>query len=251
MNKLSVVIITLNEERNIERALQSVQPVADEIIVMDSGSTDNTKAICDQFELRFISTEWKGYAQTKNEANENCSHDWILSLDADEELDDQLKQAILSEKENGFKGCYTLNRLTNYCGKWIKHSGWYPDKKIRIFNRQTTNWTGQFVHETLEFSDNPTNIELPGHLNHYSYYDYADHKARADKYSLLTAQKMNAAGKKASTIKPYLSAIGRFISMYIIKLGFLDGWAGFKIAQISAKSNILKYKELIRLNKAQ
>lgn len=251
MNELTVVIITLNEARNIRRALESVQDIADEIIVMDSGSTDGTKAICEQFNVRFINCSWKGYAQTKNEGNDLSSHDWIFSLDADEAVNEKLKESIHSMKQEGFEGCYTINRLTNYCGKWIKHSGWYPDKKIRIFNRQTTKWTGEFVHETLEFSDGPANTELPGHLHHYSYYDYADHKARADKYSLLTAKKMNAAGKRAHFLKPYLSAAGRFFSMFILKMGFLDGQAGFKIAQISAKSNILKYKELIRLNKGQ
>ena len=249
MNQLSVVIITLNEERNIKRALSSVQAIADEIVVVDSGSTDRTKEICTAFGVRFIETEWKGYAQTKNYGHELCKHDWILSLDADEELDERLIAAVKSAKKNGLKGCYVMNRLTNYCGKWIKHSGWYPDKKIRIFNRTEAEWTGEYVHEELIFHNETSRVDLAGHLNHYSYYDYDDHRARADKYSKLTAQKMHAKGKKVSVLKPYISAIGRFISMYIIKLGFLDGWAGFKIAQISAKSNIFNYQELIRLNK--
>lgn len=250
MDKLSVVIITLNEERNIERAIKSVQPIADEIIVVDSFSTDRTKEICEANQVRFVQMEWQGYSQTKNLANDLASFEYIYSLDADEANDEVLNAAILKEKEAGFSGIYTVNRLTNYCGKWIKHSGWYPDKKIRIFPKSKTSWEGAFVHEELSFTEQFENKELPGHLHHYSYYDYQDHRKRADKYSLLTAQKMNAAGKKAGLLKPLLSGMGRFIAMFFLKLGFLDGWKGFKIAQISAASNILKYRELRKLNRS-
>jgi glycosyltransferase involved in cell wall biosynthesis len=250
MHSLTVVIITKNEERNIGRALDSVSMIADEIIVVDSYSTDNTKAICEQKGAHFIQTEWKGYSATKNFANGLAKSTYIFSLDADEAVDKTLEKAILSEKSKGFNGIYSVNRLTNYCGKWIHHSGWYPDKKIRIFPKEKTQWVGEFVHEELQFSEPLANTELPGHLEHYSYYSFDDHKARADKYSLLTAQKMAARGKRAGLLKPYISAIGRFISMYLIKRGFLDGKMGFKIATISAKSNILKYKELRRLSQS-
>ena len=248
MDKLSVVIITFNEARNIKRALTSVQEVADDIIVLDSFSTDETEAICKLFNVNFIQRKWGGYADQKNFANTQAKYDYILSLDADEALDDTLKQAVLNLKSNGFKDVYIVNRLVNYCGQWIKHSSWYPDKKIRIFPKSQTAWTGEFVHETLTFKSNFETIELPGHLEHYTYYSYEEHRERADKYSLLTAQKMHANGKTASLIKPYLSGLARFLSMYIIKLGFLDGYNGFKIAQISAKSNVYKYKTLRALN---
>jgi len=250
MQSLTVVIITKNEARNIGRALDSVRHIADEIIVVDSYSTDATKAICEQKGAHFIQTEWKGYSATKNFANALAKSDYIFSLDADEALDKTLEKSILFEKSKGFTGTYSVNRLTNYCGKWIHHSGWYPDKKIRLFPKAQTQWVGEFVHEELEFSEPLANTELAGHLEHYSYYSYEDHKARADKYSILTAQKMAARGKKAGALKPYLSAVGRFVSMYLFKLGFLDGKMGFKIASISAKSNILKYKELRRLSKS-
>lgn len=249
MDKLSVIIITLNEERNIGRAIDSVREIADEIIVVDSGSTDKTKSICLEKGVQFVHKDWMGYASTKNFANSLANFDYVYSLDADEANDPLLNKAILKAKENGLKGVYTVNRLTNYCGKWIKHSGWYPDKKIRIFPKQDAQWDGAFVHEELVFKKELEHFELEGHLLHYSYYDYADHRARADKYSLLTAAKMNASGKKAGFLKPYLSAIGRFIGMYFIKLGWLDGKMGFKIALISAQSNVVKYKELRRLNK--
>ena len=250
MQSLTVVIITKNEERNIGRALDSVSRIADEVIVVDSQSTDQTKAICEQKGARFITTEWKGYSATKNYANSLALHPYIFSLDADEAVDKTLEKAILAEKSKGFSGTYSVNRLTNYCGQWIHHSGWYPDKKIRIFPKEKTRWEGEFVHEELAFSEPLVNTELGGHLEHYSYYSFEDHRARADKYSLLTAQKMAARGKRASALKPYLSAVGRFISMYLLKRGFLDGKMGFKIAVISAQSNILKYKELRRLSKA-
>jgi (heptosyl)LPS beta-1,4-glucosyltransferase len=247
MNKLSVVIITFNEARNIKRAIQSVKNIADEIIIVDSFSTDDTPAICQSLNVQFHQQKWLGYSEQKNYANSLAKFPTIFSLDADEAVDKNLEKEIINLKEEGFKAIYAVNRMTNYCGQWIKHSGWYPDKKIRIFPRET-KWEG-IVHETLQFEKEFQEIELAGNLEHYSYYSFEQHKQVADKYSYLTAIKMNNKGKKASVIKPYLSAFGRFVSMYLIKLGFLDGKMGFKIAQISAKSNILKYQELRRLNR--
>jgi glycosyltransferase involved in cell wall biosynthesis len=249
VHHLSVIIITKNEERNIGRALDSVKHIADEVIVVDSHSTDRTQSICEEKGARFVTAGWQGYAATKNFANSLAKHDYVFSLDADEAVDIELEKTILMHKAKGFSGIYAVNRKTNYCGKWIHHSGWYPDKKIRIFPKSKTKWVGAFVHEELEFSEPLHHTDLDGHLEHYSYYDANDHRTRADKYSLLTARKMAAKGKKAGPLKPYLSAIGRFVSMYLFKLGFLDGKMGFRIARISAASNILKYKELRRLNK--
>jgi len=250
MDKLSAVIITLNEERNIGRCLESLVDVVDEVIVLDSLSTDKTEEICSKYDfVRFEKRAWAGYSDSKNYANSLATHDYIFSIDADEALSEELKTSILNAKEKGFSGVYILNRKTNYCGTWIHHSGWYPDFKVRIFPKTETKWIGEYVHEELEFSSTQKETTLKGDLHHYSYYSYTDHRARADKYSVLTAQKMHARGKKAGILKPYISALGRFISMYIIKLGFLDGHAGWKIATISAQSNVLKYKERRRLNK--
>lgn len=251
MHKLSATIITLNEERNIGRCIDALMPVADEIIVLDSFSTDKTEQICREKGVRFEQRAWEGYAATKNHLNSLASHPWIFSIDADEAPDEELIRAVLRAKEAGFSGVYAVNRLTNYCGKWIKHSGWYPDIKTRLFPKEGSVWEGNYVHEELSFSGNPLTHLLEGHLLHYSYYNFKEHRERADKYSVLTAQKFHAQGKRVGPLKPYLSALGRFISMYVIKLGFLDGKMGFKIAYISAQSNILKYKELIRLNREQ
>ena len=248
MNKLSVVIITFNEARNIERSILSVKNFADEIIVVDSFSTDETSDICKKHNVNFVQRKWTGYSDQKNYANNLAQFDTILSLDADEAVDSELENSILKLKQNGFEGVYIVNRLVNYCGKWIKHSTWYPDKKIRIFPKESALWEGEFVHEELTFKQPLPEFELKGHLEHYTYYNFKEHRARADKYSFLTAQKMHNKGKKANVIKPYLSAFARFISMFIIHFGFLDGYLGFKIAQISAQSNVVKYKELRRLN---
>lgn len=248
MDKLSVIIITLNEERNIARAIDSALPIADEIIVLDSFSEDDTQSICKARGVKFIQREWEGYAKTKNLANSLAENNWIFSLDADEALDEEMQQDVLRLKSQGFEGIYGANRLTNYCGKWIKHSTWYPDWKIRIFPKDQTKWVGEFVHEELEFSETPQEFKLSGHLHHYSYYNYREHRTRADKYSVLTAKKLHASNKTVSVFRPSISYFGRFVTMYILNLGFLDGWKGFKIAQISAQSNYLKYKELRKLN---
>lgn len=246
--KISATIITLNEERNIDRCIRSLLPVADEIVVLDSHSTDKTEEICKQHNVRFEARDWEGYTASKNYLNKLAQFDYILSIDADEALDGALQQSILKVKEHQDPEIYSVNRMTNYCGKWIKHSGWYPDVKVRLFPKNECYWSGEFVHEELVYPTNLGVIQLDGHLQHYSYYDFKDHRERADKYSTLTAKKMHHAGKNASVLKPYLSGLGRFISMYLIKAGFLDGKMGFKIAQISAASNVFKYKELRRLN---
>mgnify|MGYP001035312987 FL=1 len=247
--KITATIITFNEERNIERCIRSVDGIADEVIVLDSLSTDRTQEICKSLGVRFESRAWEGYSESKNYLNSLVTADYILSLDADEALDSRLKEEIIKLKTIDDPQIYSVNRLTNYCGKWIKHSGWYPDVKARLFPKEGSRWNGAIVHEELIFPEGLKIIQLDGHLEHYSYYSFEDHRARADKYSSLTAQKMHQAGKKASGLKPYLSALGRFVSMYILKVGFLDGKMGFKIAQISAQSNVFKYKELRRLNR--
>lgn len=248
--KISATIITLNEQQNIGRCIDTLKKVVDEIIVLDSFSTDKTEEICrsSTANVVFVQRAWAGYAESKNYANSLANNEYILSMDADEVLSPELQQSILTAKQQGLQGVYQINRLTNYCGKWIRHSGWYPDIKARLFPKDKCYWQGAYVHETLTYTETMPTTLLQGDCYHYSYYSFADHRARADKYSLLTAQKFASQGKNASLLKPYVSALGRFISMYLLRLGFLDGWMGFKIAQISALSNVVKYKELRRLN---
>ena len=247
MSSISAVVITFNEEKNIERCLQSLEGIADEVIVMDSLSSDRTVEICQKYGAIVYQEPWQGYSASKNKANAFASCSYILSLDADEALDESLRREIILLKNKGLKGVYSLNRLTNYCGKWVYHSGWYPDVKERLFPKEGTKWVGEFVHEELSFIENHDRTLLKGHLLHYSYYSRIEHRQRADKYSILTAQKFYNQGKRASLLKPYFSGAARFISMFFLKKGFLDGVTGFQIAWISAQSNVLKYAELRRL----
>lgn len=249
MTEISAVIITFNEERNIARCIESLLPVMDEIIIIDSFSSDKTKEICSKYPVKFIENKWLGYSKTKNLGNKLTQFDYIFSIDADEALSEDLQKEILSLKKNKLEGIYKVNRLTNYCGKWIYRSGWFPDWKIRLFPKKFSNWNDAIVHEELEFSCNLPEMKFKHVLEHYSYYSYTQHQEKADKYSLLTAKKYFEQKKKSTIISPFLSALGRFISMYILKLGFLDGYNGFMISKISAKSNYLKYKELNRLYK--
>ena len=166
---ISAVIITKNEERNIRRCLESVKDVVDEIVVVDSLSTDATEEICRGYNVKFVKQQWLGYSDQKNYANGLASNDWILSIDADEQLSEELKTSINEIKKNDISEdkVFSMNRLTNYCGKWIRHCGWYPDKKIRIWNRNVGSWSGE-IHETIVFSAKTNEILLEGDLLHYS-----------------------------------------------------------------------------------
>jgi len=245
-NQLSVVIITFNEENNIAKCLNSVVDLVDDIVVVDSFSTDKTKEICEQYsKVNFVQTKWIGYSQTKNFANTLAKHDYILSLDADEVVSEVLRISI--ENIDKLDGVFEFNRLTNYCGKWIKHCGWYPDKKTRIFPKNEVYWEGEHVHETLYLPKALNNTFLEGDLLHYSYHEKAEHYKQIDNYSTLHAQKMKEAGKKASFIKIAIGPLFKFIKTYFLQLGFLDGAAGFTISIISAKAVKMKYKKLQKL----
>jgi glycosyltransferase involved in cell wall biosynthesis len=247
---LSVVIITFNEERNIRRCLDSVQGLADEIILVDSFSTDTTRAICKTYAgLRFVQRKWEGYSATKNYANSLALHPYILSLDADEALSDRLRQSILGAKSIGLCGVYRVHRRTNYCGKWIRWSGWYPDAKIRLFPAGQAQWVGDFVHEELVFDSGIPVHRLDGDLLHYSYYTEEEHLQRSRQYALLAARKLHQRGKRVAVWDPWLHGLTRALSKYLLRLGFLDGAAGWRIALISAYGNYLKYSYLRRINR--
>jgi (heptosyl)LPS beta-1,4-glucosyltransferase len=249
MDKISAVIITYNEERNIARCIESALKVADEIIVVDSYSKDATADICYRYpQVKFFEKAWEGYSKNKNYANSLATYSYILSIDADEEITDELAFSILKEKEN-LNGAYAFNRLTNYCGYWIKHCGWYPDTKIRLFPKGKAFWEGDFVHEELKLDKDLPVKFLYGNLNHYSYYTQEEHLKRIEKYSDLHAQKMQAEGKKSNFIKQYLAPVFKFFKTYFLQLGVMDGYPGFIISFYSAKAVYLKYKKLSALKK--
>lgn len=250
MPKITAVIITLNEERNIDRCLRSVAPVADEIIVVDSGSTDSTSDICRRYHATFVYREWQGYAAAKNYGNTLASHDYILSIDADEALSDELAASVLNRKER-LEGRYSFNRLTSYCGRWIYHCGWYPDEKVRLFDRRTTRWEGGYVHETLVSEEHEPVARLAGDLYHYSFGSIDDHVRKIHTYSTLAAQKLYAEGRRSSVAGLLLDPPLVFVQKYIIRQGWRDGFEGLVISLLSAYDKMLRRLKLMELAKQQ
>lgn len=247
MQQLSVVIITFNEEKNIERCLRSVLGIADEIIVVDSYSTDSTEEICQRFNVQFIKHEWEGYSAQKNWANKQAKFPYILSLDADEALSDELKNSILEEKKDWKYDCYSFHRHTNYCGHWINHSGWYPDCKIRLWNLEKGFWDGAAVHESISMKANASHKVLKGDMLHYSYTSIHQHIEQQNLFSEIAARSAFESKAYISPLVVILSPLWKFIRNYFFKLGFLDGFYGFIVCNVSAFSTFLKYAKLYHL----
>jgi glycosyltransferase involved in cell wall biosynthesis len=250
VDSISAVIITLNEEHNIGRCLKSLEGVAEDIVVVDAGSSDTTAAISVSHGARVVVREWTGYSAQKNFANGLALHPYILSMDADEELSPELRQLLLKHKEAGLSGAYRFPRLTNYCGSWVRHGGWYPDAKVRLFPRDKARWKGEHVHEELELDRDVRITDLKADLLHYSYHTTRDHADRIERYSTLHARKMKEAGRRATMVKRYLSPVVKFLQGYMFQLGFLDGRAGLQIAWYSAKAVRMKYAKLADLQKS-
>ena len=248
-DKLSVTIITLNEEKNIGRCIDSLEGVADEIVVVDSFSTDQTEQICREKNVKFIQHPFEGHIQQKNFALQQASYDYVLSLDADETLSDSLKKSILAVKVNLEKDAYNFNRFTNYCGQWIKHCGWYPDRKLRLWNRHKGKWGGTNPHDKVIMNKPYSSQHLKGDLLHYSIYDVNQHIRQIHFFSDITAKDAYRKGKKGSLVSTVFSPPLRFIRLYFLKLGFLDGYYGFVICVISAYAKFLhciKLREISR-----
>lgn len=250
MPNLSVVIITFNEERNIARCLESVKKVAEEIIVLDSFSKDNTEKICREHGVLFFQHAFDGHIEQKNRAITYASNDLVLSLDADEALDEKLQAAILKIKSDFVKQGYYMNRLTNYCGHWVRHCGWYPDRKLRLFDRRKGAWTGTNPHDKYELFEGDQQAGwIEGDLLHYSYYTLEDHYRQVDYFTNIAAKAAYSKGKKAPLFKLIVNPVSKFVSHYLINLGFLDGKAGYLISRISAYATWLKYKKIRDLYK--
>ncbi|HEY6899811.1 MAG TPA: glycosyltransferase family 2 protein [Puia sp.] len=252
MNSLSVVIITFNEEKNIKRCIDSVKTVADEVIVMDSFSADKTGEIAKELGAKFFLRTFTGYGDQKNTAAGYASNDNILYLDADEFLSPELIRAIEEQKEMGFPfDGYTMNRLNNYCGKWIRHGSWYPDKKLRLVNRDRGAWNLDLVHESLEMKEGSYIHHLKGDLLHYTYSNFDEHVEKNIKYSWLSAQLLYKRGKRVKAIKAFINPFWAFITSYFLRAGFLDGFYGFVIAVNIAHLTFLKYTRLYQLQQEQ
>jgi len=249
MIKLSAVIITLNEEKNIRRCLESLKPVADEIIVVDSLSTDKTKEICLEFGVRFVEQKFLGYIEQKNYALSLSRFDFVLSVDADEALDSQLQKEILKVKSHFAFDAYEFNRLTMYNGHWVRHCGWYPDKKLRLVKKEKAHWGGTNPHDAL-IVDGMLGY-IPGDLLHYSYDSISSHVLQTNKFSTIEAQSLFKRGKRASLLKLVTRPPYQFLKDYILKKGFLDGRYGFIICLINSLYVLLKYAKMMdmELNK--
>lgn len=249
MTRLSVSIITFNEERNIGRCIDSVLPVADEIIILDSGSTDNTCAIAVAKGAKIVQQPFKGYIEQKNDALKHTRYDLVLCLDADEAPDPVLQQSILAIKKGEPAAGYTMNRCTFYCEKFIRHGSWYPDRKLRLFDKRLAGWGGINPHDKVEFHQPQQTVHLKGDLLHYSYYSIEEHIAQNNKFSSIAAEAYFQQGKKTSPLKLLLNPVWSFIQCYIVKAGFLDGFYGFVIAKNVAHLTFLKHSKLYLLQK--
>lgn len=248
---LSVVVITYNEEGQIRDCIESVLPVADEIIVLDSFSQDQTASICAEYPiLRFSQQAFAGYSPQKNAANALARGKYILSLDADERLSPELCRKLQALKAEGFEAhAYTMPILNNYLGSWIRHGNWYPGRKLRLFLREYGSWQGH-IHEHIGFSiAEPQVVDLRGDILHYSYRTVEEHISQFNRFSTMVAEDLQAKGKRASWRHLLINPSWHFLRAYIFRRGFLDGYKGFLIALISAFASFAKYAKLREYNK--
>jgi glycosyltransferase involved in cell wall biosynthesis len=237
--KISATIVTLNEERNIARAIESLR-CADEVLVVDSGSTDRTCEVAAKLGARVVYEPWRGYAAQKNFAAQLASHEWILSLDADEAVTEELEAEILLLKQEGPR-CdgYSMPRLAQYLGRWIGHSGWYPDRKLRLYRKNKAEWTGAFVHESVRLSGSAG--ELQGSLLHFTCDSLSAHLRTLDRYTTLAADEIAAGGTPVPMLRLVFDPPWTFFRTYVLRRGFKDGLQGFVIAWMAALYTFMKY----------
>lgn len=241
---ISAVIITFNEERNIGRCLESLSGIADEVVVVDSYSTDRTEEICRSYGVKFIKHRFLGHIEQKNWAILHASSPYILALDADEALSDRLRSSILKAKENWTHDGYYFNRLTNYCGKWIRHTSWYPSRKLRLWDSRKGAWGGFNPHDRYYLEKGTSRHFLKGDIMHYSYYSVNEHILQMNTFSTILARSYHEQGRKAYFTSLLLHPLWRFLKDFILRTGFLDGYYGFIVSVNSAHEVFLKYVKL-------
>lgn len=250
--KISSVVLTYNEEDNIGRCLESLKSVADEMIVVDSFSTDKTEEICKRYNVRFVQHEYVNHIEQKQYAVTLVSHDYILLLDADECLTDSLIEKIRSVKNDPAADGYILNRLNNYCGQWIRHSGYYPDKKIRLWNRHKGVVRGTNPHEKIIMDQDAVVKRIKLDILHYAYDSVDEHIQQMHTYALITAKAKHKQGKRANLlIHVLISPVFKFVKKYILQLGFLDGYYGLVFCMVASMLNFQKYLYLYELNRVE
>jgi len=237
--KISATIIACDEERRIARAIESLR-CSDEIIVVDSGSVDRTTQIAAQLGARVVESPWQGYARQKNLAAEKAEHDWILSIDADEALSEALEGEIWQLKKSGPEfDAYTVPRMAQYLGRWILHSGWHPDRKVRLYDRRKAHWVGDFVHESVKTEGRVG--ELKSSLLHFTCDSLSEHLKTMDRYTTLAAQELAARKQRISWTRMMTDPPWTFFRAYVLHRGFLDGFEGLVIAYMAALYNFVKY----------
>ncbi|MBZ5576923.1 MAG: glycosyltransferase family 2 protein [Acidobacteriia bacterium] len=239
--KITATIITLNEERNIARAIESLR-CCDEILILDSGSVDRTVELAQKLGARVIEAGWRGYAGQKNWAAEQAAHDWILSLDADEALSEALEAEIWNVKKNGPQyDAYTMPRLARYLGKWIFHSGWYPDRKVRLYHRSKAKWVGDVVHESVQADGSVGHLDA--NILHFTCESLSEHVKSLDRYTTLAAQELVARQTQIGLWRLILDPPWTFVKTYFFQRGFQDGLEGMIIAYMAAFYTFLKYSK--------
>lgn len=251
MEPVSVVIITFNEAENIGRCIDAAAKVAAEVVVLDSYSTDATEIIARQKGAHFFQHKFEGHIQQKNKALSFSKYEWVLSLDADEVLSEWAIQQIQQLKDWNKYDAFSFNRLNNYCGQWIKHGGWYPDRKIRLFKKSAGKWGGTNPHDKFELNSRTNVKHIDADILHYSYQTQAEHIAQSQKFSAIAAKALYASGIQSVFLKIVFGPPVKFIRDYVFRLGFLDGRNGFNIAYISAKAVYWKYSALQQLNRTK
>ncbi|MCK5906610.1 MAG: glycosyltransferase family 2 protein [Flavobacteriales bacterium] len=247
MTKISATIITKNEEESIERCILSLKKVADEIIVIDSYSTDDTEIICNNLNVKFFKNKFEGHIQQKNFAISKAENDYILSLDADEALSERLIEEILLLKSNMKYQAYKINRLNNYMGKWIKFTDWNPDWKIRLFDKNIAEWGGMNPHDFVILNKTIKVEKLKHRIRHWVIEDIETHSRKANQFSTIGAQSYYDKGIKSNYFKITFNPSWSFLKSYFLKLGFLDGIEGLSIAAISSYTVFLKYLKLYQI----
>jgi len=249
MTPISVVIITFNEEQNIGRCIDAIREIADDIVLVDSFSTDRTVEIAESKGARIVKHIFEGHIEQKNFAITQAKYHHILSIDADELPDEKLVEELNKVKQHWNADGYSFNRLNNYCGKWIKHGAWYPDIKLRLWDSRKGKWNGLNPHDKFVLTEGCTTKHLNGNLLHYSYRNISEHKQKIDYFSSIAAKAYYQNEKKSSLLKITINPISRFFRDYFFRLGILDGKFGFTIACLNASEVKLKYKKLLQLQK--
>ncbi len=249
MQKMSVVIVCKNAGRTIVPVLQSLQGLTDDIVVYDNGSTDDTLTIAKQFPVQLHQEKWEGFGQTKRKANAMARYDWILSLDADEAIDEELKQSLLAIDLSHTSTVYDILFKNFFGANYLKYGEWGGDHHIRLFNRVVVNWNEAPVHEELILPTGCRIEKLKGFVLHHTADDIKEYEVKLMKYAALNAEKYFAQGKKAGVAKKYAAAFFSFTKNYIFRLGWLDGRPGYQCAVLMARYTFTKYKKLEELSK--